>query len=488
MRRLMAVFALHTTLLGLACSLPAQAAEPPRYPELIAFDPPGEQPASPNDGFVPPIQTSPAFSRPVGTPERKVITSEPKPIQAVPGNPSKAAPGPVTSPRFAEPIPAPPALTPPDGWSGTPSAALPCVPSQPLPNSTSNLWPGSSHSADLSQPEFPGEGSQLIPPAPGTLPDSILNETEIPAAPPVESASLPITTDTELSNLDLLFRHMQSDVAASDSMPAGSSCDSNLCPTPELCGKFAPFIQAGIAGGNHRVLGEGGLFIPLWQDCESLLYTSLTGRGDDHGAADGFFGVGYRQYFNPYLIWGVYGFYDLRASDQGHIYNQGNIGVELLTLNWDFRINGYFPGSPAKSAKNAASFSNGTIVTQNFRERAYPGLDFEIGERFLYWGWNDRFEVRWFLGGYYFDQSSSAFPAFGGPRGRLEMRVHDLGFLGRQSRLEIGAEASYDRVRNEQIYGYCRVRIPFGRGGKDSRPLLDALRRRMVDAPVRPVN
>jgi len=257
---------------------------------------------------------------------------------------------------------------------------------------------------------------------------------------------------------------------------------SDMCQPPDPCGQFLPFGSLGIKPGNHRVIASGGFFIPLWQDYDSLVFTDLSGSVDDHGAGDGYFGLGYRTYLDPQWIFGSYLYADLIGTKQNNFFGQGQLGFELLSLNWDFRVNGYAPGHASQSAESQNSLSNGTAITRNFRERAYAGFDVEIGHRFLNWGWNDKYEVRWFMGGYGFGNSSQSFPSFGGPRGRLEMRIYDLPWCGQQSRLEFGAEASYDRIRNEQFFGYLRVRIPFG--PRQGRPTLDPLRRRMVDTPI----
>jgi hypothetical protein len=256
-----------------------------------------------------------------------------------------------------------------------------------------------------------------------------------------------------------------------------------LCPQPDPCGKFLPFGMVGVKPGNQRVIGLGEVFVPVWQDAESLLFADFSGEWDDTVAGTGFFGLGYRTFVDPCWIFGLYGYYDLLATNQSNVFNQANLGIELMSLNWDFRVNGYFPASGGKSAITYGGISNGTVVTNNFVERAYGGFDFEIGNRFLYWGWNDRYQLHWFLGAYYFENKA---PSFAGPKARLEMRMFDLGWLGEQSRVELGMEVLADHVRNEQVYGYLRVRIPFG--GKSGRALLDPLRRRMVDTIVHPID
>lgn len=250
-------------------------------------------------------------------------------------------------------------------------------------------------------------------------------------------------------------------------------------------GRFASFGHLGGWLGNRRVIGDGGVWIPLWQNPDSLVSLHVQGRVDDHDAGQFNLGFGYRTYLNPSWIFGSQIYYDLFRSSQRNVYHQATLGVELLSLNWDFRINGHFPQSGGETASAARTVSNGMIVTQGFVERAYAGFDAEFGHRLLRWGWNDDYEVRWFLGGYYFDHTANGFSSFGGPQSRIEFRMYDLPLLGVQSRVVCGAEASWDSMRHEQIAAFLRVRIPLC-GWRD-RDRLDPLRRRMLDQPIRDV-
>lgn len=269
--------------------------------------------------------------------------------------------------------------------------------------------------------------------------------------------------------------------------PEEYSSSQNLYPAPMFAsvdpyGRFLPFGNFGVKPGNDRTIYGGGFFIPLWQDHDSMVFTELRGNADDHSAGDGYIGLGYRAYMDPTWVMGAYIYGDLIATKQKNVFGQGQLGFELMSLNWDIRVNGYAPGQSRLSAVTQNGVSNGTAITRNFEERAYRGFDVEIGHRILNWGLNDAYEVRWFMGGYGFGKSSSVYPTFGGPRSRLEMRIYDLPWCGPQSRLEFGGEFSYDRVRREQVFGYVRVRIPLG--SRQGRPVLDPLRRRMLDTPV----
>jgi hypothetical protein len=69
------------------------------------------------------------------------------------------------------------------------------------------------------------------------------------------------------------------------------------------------------------------------------------------------------------------------------------------------------------------------------------------------------------------------------------VRFHDLPWFGRDSRLMLGAEVTYDDVRDTQAFGLIQLRIPFGAVAKGKHgPVLNRLERRMVDPIVRDVD
>lgn len=367
------------------------------------------------------------------------------------------------------------------------------IPSQPLvlPQAQQPLyWQPTSYEADAIAPPQPVVKNQISPlpepqiisPTPGEFSSSMIPPPTFTEhwSPDQYQATVP-----DLSG-ETSYDYASAGEAACDGCPCEGRVVQNPFFTdtyqaPDPCGEFLPFGNLGVKGGNERVIGGGGFFLPIWQNCDSLVFTDLHGTGDDHRSGDGYFGLGYRTYMDPQWVFGTYIYADLIATNQRNYFGQAQFGLEVLSLNWDFRVNGYAPGHDVQGAHTQNGISNGTAITRNFGERAYPGFDVEIGRRLLNWGLNDKYEVRWFMGGYGFSESSR-FPSFGGPRTRLEMRVYDLPWCGQQSRLELGTEFSYDRIRNEQIYGFLRVRIPFG--GRQGRPALDPLRRRLVDTPV----
>jgi len=269
-------------------------------------------------------------------------------------------------------------------------------------------------------------------------------------------------------------------------------CESHCrdcLPFDVACGPtnwISPFVSIGVRSGSSRLIGNVRGFFPIAQGDESTWFIDLRAQFDDDGAGEGNFGLGWRGHLDHGWILGLYGYYDLLYSAHDNIFSQGTIGAELMSLNWEFRVNGYIAESGAQRAGAATTTVNGQIVANNLQERAYSGVDAELGKRILRWGLDDKYEFRWFVGGYGFSNDAAGFESFGGPRSRIEFRSYDLGWFGSQSRLTLGYEVSYDKVREEQHYGFAQLRIPLSY--RSDRRTLSPLRRRFADLPVRDID
>ena len=263
---------------------------------------------------------------------------------------------------------------------------------------------------------------------------------------------------------------------------------------------WLPYIEASFRGGSVIDRGEVDLFMPLiWSDT-SLLFADLRGSIGDTGHHEGNWALASRQLTDADRILGIWGSYDLRESETGNHFDQVAFGIEVLSYEKDFRLNGYVPTNldpklvPGGTA--TAAIRNGNLVVNSNQELAYWGLDGEFGR--LLWS-NDPglveqgdaedkwytgldAELRGFVGGYYFDNPTAGFDQIAGPRVRAELRMYDLALLGDGSRLTLEALIQDDGVRGTQAEAGLYVRIPLGpRPGRR----LDRMQRRMVDRIVR---
>lgn len=258
--------------------------------------------------------------------------------------------------------------------------------------------------------------------------------------------------------------------------------------------KWVAFGELQTKIGNNRTLANGGAFVPLWQDSDSLIFADLRGQADDTENYEGQWGVGLRTLLSDDWILGVYGFYDHKwTGHDSNNFGQATFGAEVMSVNWEARVNGYLPETNKQSFSTPAilnrrnprvAFNGNTLLlTTNgvdTFEAAYTGIDAEIGALLRAWGPNNDIELRAFAGGYHFDTNEDL-PNISGPRGRIELRMYDFDFLGEGSRVTLGVEGQYDSVRDEQFFAMLRVRVPLGRKQRKLSPL----ERRFVDRVVR---
>ena len=252
---------------------------------------------------------------------------------------------------------------------------------------------------------------------------------------------------------------------------------------------WRPYADLSFHAGGDREMGGANLIIPLWQNSSELVFADIRGKVFDDSSAEGNWGLAYRGIQPSGWIIGCYAFYDLRDSAWNNTWHQGVFGAELMNENWDFRVNGYLAeGGSQVAASPTAFLASGTIVVASSSERAYSGLDVEIGALLLKLGGPFDAELRGYAGGFHFDSSHIGFPDISGPRARLEMRLYDLDWLGVGSRLVLGGQIQHDDVRGLQGMGMLTLRVPFGSGGGRSGQRLSPLRRRMVEPIVRDVD
>lgn len=270
---------------------------------------------------------------------------------------------------------------------------------------------------------------------------------------------------------------------------------------------WEPWVEAGGTVSNKNDRAEAVGWAPIAQDEDQLLFFEARGKLFEGGTEEGNFALGYREMRDDGWNLGVWGGYDIRTSENGNTFHQIAGGVEALSPDWDFRLNGYYPLDDQKSVGSAsltsAAVTTGTGPTlglvgpQLFFVRggattttttatsagfdlAAWGVDGEVGRRAPLeelFDWVEpvdegidlfNHEARIFLGGFYFD--NSLFPdAIWGPRLRTEWRLNDVIESLPGSRLTFEMEAQYDDVRKDQFEFGLRLRIPLGAPDRSSR-------------------
>jgi Inverse autotransporter, beta-domain len=273
---------------------------------------------------------------------------------------------------------------------------------------------------------------------------------------------------------------------------------------PKWQGSFDTLGRAGSDNG-----GQLDLFVPLFQNNDTLFFGNALGGLDSDSSNGANFGAGLRHIVDGRVIIGGYAYFDWLNSTNSNTFYQLTGGLEAMTTDWDFRVNGYLPLSDSADLVNIAKIDgvNGTTgdgppvvaiqdneigllregtagqIGQNgllIQERALGGVEGEVGYRLPFDGFlGQNAEARVFVGGYAF--GADGYQSYIGPRGRFEFRLYDLPFLGDGSRLTAGAEVAWDEPRGTQGEAALRLRIPFSLLSGSQAPQLSRLDRRMTD-------
>lgn len=269
-----------------------------------------------------------------------------------------------------------------------------------------------------------------------------------------------------------------------------AAASSHVCTTCQGDGYdiWLPYSAWSIKPGTSRVLGDGELFVPLWEQQDGIIFADVRGQVDDSENYESNWGLGMRHYVADCWIVGAYSFFDRRRTENDNSFNQVMFGLEALSIEWEARVNAYIPQSDSKAV---ASLNNAQLIGNNIfvsagQERALGGFDIEVGKLLYAWGPNADFEVRGFLGAYHFDSDGAGVQNVSGPRGRVEARVYDLDWLGEGSRVTLAGELQWDHVRDTQAFAGLRVRIPLY--GWHRQRKMSRLERRMVSPIVRDVD
>ena len=253
--------------------------------------------------------------------------------------------------------------------------------------------------------------------------------------------------------------------------------------------KWGAHIDLEGKAGTDRNLGETDLFIPLWQDEDTLTFGSIRARMDDSNSHEGNFGVGIRQMLENGWNIGGYGYFDRRHSPYGNKFNQLTFGAEALSMDWDFRANAYLPFGTTSYLEDSLStvdLSGTSIMYSQGEERALGGFDGEIGWRLPLFEADEGQQLRAYIGGYRFTETGV--DTVQGPRGRLDLTFDEVPFLWEGSRFSLGAEIQHDSPRGTQGFASFRLRIPLQGFGDAPKPKLTAMERRMTAPIIRDID
>jgi hypothetical protein len=275
---------------------------------------------------------------------------------------------------------------------------------------------------------------------------------------------------------------------------AGDPALANQAATapPDDTSKWSPYSSIGGSAGSGMVGGKLDFFVPLFQNTDSLVFLNL-GIGTETKAHTLYnIGGGYRTEIDADWIAGAYVSYDSTQLQDNNNLGQAALGAELMSADWDVRLNGYIADNTAKPVPGEFGLAiNGTtIAVLQAQDIGYSGFDGEVGYRVFS---DDNTDVRVFIGGFHFMHGDTSATSIGehfdfsyrditGPKARAEVTVYDLDVLGNQSRLTLSGEIAHDDVRGTTGVVGATLRVALGNfSGGGGAQALGELDRRMVD-------
>ena len=163
-------------------------------------------------------------------------------------------------------------------------------------------------------------------------------------------------------------------------------------------------------------------------------------------------GIGLRGYSSTRKsFWGINAYYDYRQTHHKN-FKQASLGLEYLTLHFDWRINGYYPFGGTKSGTFGVKFdhfSGHNFFVRDQREFAMPGVDTEMA---YHWNPSKNVEVTTAIGPYYFHGNFDKYAVGGKARAKIDL-WNLLSFEG---------NVSYDNLFKWIGQGQISLTIPLG--------------------------
>lgn len=235
-------------------------------------------------------------------------------------------------------------------------------------------------------------------------------------------------------------------------------------------------------------IGQAGVLYPFQNTENSLWFTDLRYRMSEDDIEEFNIGLGYREKIETAenTIAGAYLYKD-RREEAGKYWDMWTIGGEILTDQWDFRVNGYITDdeTKARSDLDSAKVVNGQIIYEEEFYSSQNGIDFEIGRRFT--ETNSIFKD---VGIYakYFRFFESNTETMNGRQLRIDKQFGDRDKIT----WKIGAQYRDDNIRGSDTEATFEVSIPFGEGedveiaaGEEDETKAEILEARMTEQPER---
>lgn len=234
-------------------------------------------------------------------------------------------------------------------------------------------------------------------------------------------------------------------------------------------------------GEKANSYGSLDVLVPVVQRADSLLFVDVRGMMREHPVQEYNLGVGYRWLNDDVTqLYGVYGFFDRKRSNQKEWYSQLTLGGEWKVEDWSFGGNVYIPVGKSKNVIKSAHSSGAEVyqgdkfiigyLNKNETEYAMHGFDVEAGYTLPAL---PALTAR--LGGFYFNHKDTK--AIVGPRAGLSYDFAPM--LGKSfnwiNSLSVETSYQYDNSRHGIFYAGLQLTVPLGSQAKRPEGLRQAM-------------
>lgn len=210
---------------------------------------------------------------------------------------------------------------------------------------------------------------------------------------------------------------------------------------------------------------EAAVFLPLIQGDKGLFFTDVRGKLFEDQVSEVNAAIGYRHMLDSGWNLGAWVGADRRDTAQDNVFWATSGGIEMLSEDFDLRLNGYLAVTDPKAspALTSAAIENGQVFLIGGREVPLSGIDGEIGFPIQLENLgidSTKHGLRAYVGGYYFNDKE-ALDIVTGPKARIEWRIDDVLDSIPGSMLAFETEWRSDVVREAHVAVGLRFRLPF---------------------------
>jgi hypothetical protein len=251
-------------------------------------------------------------------------------------------------------------------------------------------------------------------------------------------------------------------------------------------GKYSPILDFSLMKAKNRTIREIGLMLPMQQNELNLIILDLKYK-KDRKSYEYNLGLAYRRNNNDNWIFGIYGYFDRRKTENKLYANQCTVGTEILSRYFDTRLNFYIPENRKKIIYEKIKgfrrdYTRIFIDVNKFQEQTLPGYDIEMGVPLfgLIPKIDKKFGTKIYLAKYDFRRKN--LPRHSGVRIRLEQKIFEDNLTNKPTfTMHLGTQIYKKKWDN---FIGVNVRIPIG-GSNFSK---SRIQQRMMDIIVRDVD